>query len=103
MPAPPPGAVGPFALSDESALRAFAQAGGLAPVEVVDVETPWHYADAATALRGLASSGVAARAIAHSGRDAFIAAMTEFLAPFHRADGSISFGARPRYLVAQPA
>jgi len=103
MPPPPPGAPGPFALSDASALRAFAEAGGLVPVEVVDVETPWHYPDKAAAMRGLASSGVAARAIAHSGEEAFIAAMTGFIAPFHKADGSIGFGARARYLVAEPA
>jgi SAM-dependent methyltransferase len=103
MPAPPPGAPGPFALSDETALRAFAQAGGLTPLEVVDVETPWHYPDLATALRGMASSGVAAKAIAHSGEDAFMAAMRDFLVPFRKPNGSVSFGARARYLVTSPA
>lgn len=103
MPAPPPGAPGPFALSDETALRAFAEAGGLTPGEVVDVDTPWHYPDMAVALRGLASSGVAVKAIAHSGEESFTAAMTDFLIPFRKADGSISFGARARYLVATPA
>lgn len=102
LPPAPRGAPGPFALSDVAALRAFAEAGGLMPVEVVDVDTPWNYPDERTALRGLGSSGVAAKAMVHSGEDAFIAAMTAFLAPFHRPDGSIGFGASARYLVATP-
>ncbi|MBJ6372727.1 class I SAM-dependent methyltransferase [Sedimentitalea arenosa] len=97
---PPPGACGPFALSEEAALRGFAEAGGLTPVEVIDVDTPWHYPDLETALRGLASSGVAAKAADHSGEDALVAAMTEFLTPFRKPDGSIGFSARARYLVA---
>jgi len=100
MPPPPPGAGGPFALSDETALRGFAEAGGLTPVEIRDVDTPWHYPDLATALRGMASSGVAVRAAQHSGEDALLAAMEGFLKPFGREDGTISFGARARYLVA---
>jgi SAM-dependent methyltransferase len=103
LPPPPPGAPGPFALSDPTALHAFATAGGLVPLEVNDVETPWHYPDERTAIRGLGSSGVAVKAIQHSGEDAFIAAIAGFLAPFRRPDGSISFGARARYLVATPS
>lgn len=103
LPPPPPGAPGPFALSDEAALRAFAEAGGLIPGEIYDVDSPWHYPDEATALRGIGSSGVAVKAIEHSGEAAFTAAMTEFLAPFRKADGSIGIGASARYLVATPA
>ena len=102
LPAPPPGAPGPFALSDEAALRDFAAAGGLTPVEVLDVDTPWFYRDEATALRGLGSSGVAVRAIGHSGEDAFLAAMRDFLAPLRQGDGSYRIGARARCLVATP-
>jgi SAM-dependent methyltransferase len=40
LPPPPPGAPGPFALSDENALRAFATAAGLDPAEVFDVDSP---------------------------------------------------------------
>lgn len=102
LPALPPGTPGPFALSDEAALRAFAEAGGLTPLEVLDVDTPWFYRDEATALRGLGSSGVAVRAIEHSGEAAFLAAMRGFLAPLRQADGSYRIGARARCLVAVP-
>lgn len=102
LPAPPPGAPGPFALSDETALRAFAAAGGLTPGAVFDVDTHWSYPDEATALRGLGSAGVAVRAIEHSGADAFIAAHRAALAPFRQPDGGFRIGARFRCLVATP-
>jgi SAM-dependent methyltransferase len=103
LPAPPPGAPGPFALSDETALRAFAVAGGLLPGTVFDVETHWSYPDEATALRGLGAAGVAVRAVAHSGEEAFIAAHRAALAPFRQPDGSFRIGARFRCLVATPS
>jgi SAM-dependent methyltransferase len=102
LPAPPPGAPGPFALSDETALRAFAAAGALTPGALFDVDTHWSYPDEATALRGLRSAGVAIRAVEHSGPAAFIAAHRAALAPFRQSDGSFRIGARFRCLVATP-
>ena len=101
LPTPPPGAPGPFALSDPAALRALVSAAGWQPVELRDTDTAWHYADLATALRGLASSGVAARAIAHSGAEAVDAAHERALAPYRRDDGSYRIGARFRWILAQ--
>jgi SAM-dependent methyltransferase len=101
MPPPPPGAPGPFALSDETALRAFAEAAGLEPVELMDVDSPWVYADLATALRGLGSSGVAARAAGNSSKEAVDAAHAAALVPFVQADGSYRVGATFRCLVTR--
>lgn len=100
LPTPPPGAPGPFALSDEAALRGFAMAGGLRPGKVFDVDCPWTYPDEATALRGLNSSGVACRAMEQSGEEAVVAAHRAALAPFRQADGGLRIGARFRCLVA---
>ncbi len=101
MPTPPPGAPGPFALSDETALRALAVSAGLEPMELMDVDSPWEYADLETALRGLGSSGVAARARANSSAEAVDAAHAAALAPFKREDGSYRIGATFRYLVTR--
>ncbi len=101
LPPPPPGAPGPFALSDEAALRAFASGAGLTPKEVFDVDAPWRYPDLPTALRGLGSSGVAIRAIEHAGEAALDAAHTQALAPFRQPDGSYRIGATFRCLLAQ--
>ena len=102
LPAPPPGAPGPFALSDESTLRAFALSGGLTPGAMFDVSTHWFYQTEATALRGLGSAGVAIRAVEHSGAAAFVDAHRRALAPFRQPDGSFRIAARFRCLVAAP-
>jgi len=98
-PPPAPGAPERFALSDEAALCAFAAGAGLESAEVFDVDSPWRYPD--LALRGLKSSGVAARAIEHAGEEAVDAALARALAPFRRPDESYRVGATFRCLVAR--
>ena len=101
MPPPPPGAPGPFALSDETALRTFAGGAGLEPLEVFDVPSPWHYPDLTTALRAQLASWVAARAIAHSGEGTVQAAYSRALEPFRQPDGSYLISASFRCLTAR--
>jgi len=100
LPAPPPGAPGPFALSDETALRKLAQDAGLSPVEVADVDCPFVYPDLPTALRGLSASGVAVKAAALAGEDAVTRANTEMLIPFKTASGGYRIENKFRYLLA---
>jgi SAM-dependent methyltransferase len=88
LPPPPAGTPGPFALSDEHALREFAAKAGLAPLEVVDVNSPFHYTDLSTALRGLTSSGNAIRTAELSSDDAVRKAYTDALEQFRQSDGS---------------
>jgi SAM-dependent methyltransferase len=102
MPTPPPGAPGPFALSDEKALRQFATGAGLNPVEVFDVDSPFIYADEASALRGLNSSGVAARAMENTSEEAVTEAHATAIAPFRQSDGSYRVAASFRCLLARP-
>ena len=102
LPPPPPGAPGPFALSNTSALRALAESAGLKPIDVFDVACAWQYPDLATGLRGLASSGVAIRAAEHSGAEAVDAVHAAALAPFRQEDGAYRIGAAFRWLLAAP-
>lgn len=102
LPPPPPGAPGPFALSDEATLRAFVTEAGLEPVEVFDVDCLWTYADEATAIRAFNSAGVATRAMEHSGEAAVTEAHRTALAPFRQADGRCQIGASFRSLLAHP-
>jgi SAM-dependent methyltransferase len=102
LPTPPPNAPGPFALSDEATLRAFAASAGLTPIEVFDVESPWAYPDETTAVRGLNSSGVSARAMENTSEAAVSEAHRQALAPFRLADGSYRIGASFRCLLARP-
>ena len=99
---PPPGAPGPFALSDETLLRRFATDAGLQPVEVFDVDSPWIYADEAAAVRGLASTGNAMRVMEQLGEPAVIDAYTKALAPFRQPDGRYRASAWFRCLLARP-
>lgn len=100
LPPPPPGAPGPFALSEESVLRAFATSAGLEPMKMFDVESPWRYPDLATALRGLKSSGMTVKAIGNSSEEAVDSAHTDALTPFCQSDGSYTIGASFRCLIA---
>ena len=101
LPPPPPGAPGPFALSDEATLRNFAESAGLVPGDCFDVEAPWNFESLATALLALKSSGVGARAIEHSDEAAVDKAHAVALAPFARPDGSVRIGATFRCLMSQ--
>ena len=101
VPPPPPGTPGPFALSDERALREFAAKAGLEPMEVVDIDSPFHYADLSTALRGLTSSGNAIRATELSSDDAVRKAYTATLEQFRQPDGSYRIGAAFRCLFTR--
>jgi len=102
LPTPPPGATGPFALSDESVLRKFAEDAGLHPIEIFDVDSSFHYPDLDIGLRALNSTGVAARAMENSGEEAVREAHREALAPFRQADGGYHAAAVFRCLLAQP-
>ena len=101
LPPPPPGAPGPFALSDAAALRKFAEDAGLHPLEVFDVDSAFHYSDLDTGVRALNSTGVAVRAMENSSEDAVSRAHREALAPFRRANGSYLAAAKFRCLLAR--
>ncbi|MDQ6880667.1 MAG: methyltransferase domain-containing protein [Pseudomonadota bacterium] len=101
LPPPPPGAPGPFALSDKAALSALAESAGLRPLAIEDVECTWRYPDLATGLRGLASAGIAVRA-AENSSDAEVDRVHEAaLRPFAQGDGSYVIRAMFRWLMAQ--
>jgi SAM-dependent methyltransferase len=102
LPPPPPGAPGPFALSDKQALRSFAADAGLKPMEVFDVDSPFIYPDESTAVRGLNSAGVAVRAMENASEQAVMEAHAEAIAPFRQPDGSYRIKATFRCLLAKP-
>jgi SAM-dependent methyltransferase len=87
LPPPPPGAPGPFALSDQDAIVRVFDEAGLAIGSTADVTVVWSYPDEATAIAGLMAAGPIVWAINHSGEDAVVAATKEFLEPFRSDDG----------------
>jgi SAM-dependent methyltransferase len=101
MPPPPPGAPGPFALSDESKLKALAGEAGLTPIAVVDVACPWTYPDLDTALRAMLSAGPAERAIRNSSLERARDAVAASIAPYRKTPGGYRLDNKFRYLVAR--
>jgi SAM-dependent methyltransferase len=99
--APPPvRAPGPFALSDETALRKLAGEGGLAPGQIVDIDCPFIYPDFEAALRATLSAGVAVRAIRVAGEAAVWDAVAGAIAPYRQASGIYRLENRFRCLIA---
>jgi SAM-dependent methyltransferase len=101
LPAPPPGAPGPFALSSEGALEALVTQAGMTSQATQEVDCPWEYPDEKTALRGLLSSGPAMQAMQRAGADTVRDAVLEALAPFKRASGRYQLRNKYRYMVAK--
>lgn len=102
LPPPPPGTPGPFALSDEKALRQFAEGAGLRAEQIFDVQGEFVFASEAEALRGFNSAGIAVRAMELAGEQAVSEAHARAIAPFRLSDGSCRIGATYRCLVARP-
>lgn len=101
LPPPPPGAGGPFGLSEDGALEALARQAGLTPVEVGDVDCPWEYKDTETALRGLLSAGPAVVAMQLAGEDRVRKAVLEVLNSFRQASGAYRMENKFRYMIAR--
>jgi SAM-dependent methyltransferase len=87
LPPAPPDAPGPFALSADGALAAFAAEAGLTPQSVDEVECPLEYPDTQTALRGILAGGPVVRAIQVSGEDRVRDAVLEAIAPYRLSSG----------------
>ncbi len=101
MPPPPPGAPGPFALSDETKLKALASEAGLTPIDVIDVECLWVYPSLDVALRGMLSAGPAERAIRNSSTERARDAVASSIAPYRKPSGEYRLNNKFRYLVAR--
>lgn len=100
MPPPPPGTPGPFALSDETKIKALASEAGLTPGAIVDVPCPWVYPDIETALRGMLSAGPAERAIRASSFERAREAVAAAIESYRTETGGYRLSNAFRYLVA---
>ncbi len=101
LPSAPPGAPGPFALSEQGALDRLAREAGLTPGEVVNVECVWRWPNQDAALRALLSPGPAIRAIRAVGEDVVRQQVAEAIAPYRNARGGYSIENAFQLLVAR--
>jgi SAM-dependent methyltransferase len=102
LPPPPPGAPGPFALSEPDALKTLFAEAGLSVAATADVPCAWWYDDEATAVDGLLASGPVVLAIENAGEDAVRAVVKEFLAPFRTPEGGYRIKNDFRYAIGTP-
>jgi SAM-dependent methyltransferase len=101
LPPPPPGAGGPFALSEPGKLEELAQAAGLTPERSEEVPTTFTYPDLETAIRAQLSSGPARRVIEHAGEPAIREALSAAFAASRQSNGTYAQDNVFRYLVAR--
>jgi SAM-dependent methyltransferase len=100
LPPPPPGAPGPFALSEPGALEQLARQADLTVARAAEVDTRWEYRDRDSALRGLLASGPAVRAISTAGEERVADTVTNAIASYRTSSGSYVLENRWRYLIA---
>ena len=101
VPPPPPGAYGPFALSEEAALRSLVASADLTWESLADVDVTWEFENIDAALAAMLSAGPAIRAIQHSGRDAVNSTLERAIAPYRLANGSYRLENQSRYAIAR--
>jgi SAM-dependent methyltransferase len=102
LPPPPPGAPGPFALSDPGVLEDMLSKVGLKPQAAAEADVPFLYKNDDAAWRAIAGSGIGVRAVRENGADKVRATLMPAIAPFKKPDGSYRFENKFRYVLARP-
>jgi SAM-dependent methyltransferase len=100
VPPPPPGAEGPFALSEPGKLEALMEQAGLTPRASGDVSCPFAYPDDETAWKAISSPGPLVGAIQYAGEETIKHAILASLAPYKTASGGYRQENSFRYVIA---
>jgi len=100
LPPPPPGASGPFALSDPGKVEALMEQAGLQPLDSGEVDCPFEYPDAETAWRAVSSAGPVIRAIRHAGEEHTKQAIMDSLTPYKTHTGGYLQENKFRFVIA---
>lgn len=101
LPPPPPGAPGPFALTDNHLLENILEEIGLRILDSHDVDSVWEYPDAETAMKGLLSAGPAARAIENAGYEKVYSTVLGASQSYIKTNGHIVFKNKFRVVISE--
>jgi SAM-dependent methyltransferase len=101
LPPPPPGAPGPFALSENQLLENTLQEVGFTIIDNNDLDSIWDYPDLEIALRGLLSVGPAAKAIEINGIEKVRNTVVKAIEPYVKDNGHIVFKNKFRVVIAK--
>jgi ubiquinone/menaquinone biosynthesis C-methylase UbiE len=101
LPPPPPGAAGPFALSENNLLEKLLEEVGLNIMSVTDVVAVWDYPNMDIALRGLLSAGPAAKAIEYSGFEKVYETLSMAVRPYLQTNGHVVYHNKFRVVISK--
>jgi SAM-dependent methyltransferase len=101
LPPLPPGAPGPFSLSENHLLEKTLEAVGFIIISNKDIDTLWDYPDTAIALKGLSSSGPAARAIVNSGLQKVQEVLLQSFIPYIQSNGHVVYKNKFRVVIGE--
>ena len=101
LPPPPPGAPGPFALTENGLLEKVLEEVGFSKKSTFDLPSVWDYPDTDTALRGLLSAGPVARAIENSGFEKVYETISIAIQPFTQPNGHVVYNNKFRIVIAE--
>jgi SAM-dependent methyltransferase len=101
LPPPPPGAPGPFALSENKLLETILEEVGLKIIDNIDLPSVWDYPNKETALKGLMASGPVARAIENSGIEKVTEKISEAINPYVQANGHVIYRNKFRIVTTE--
>lgn len=101
LPPSPPGAAGPFALSENRLLEKTLEEAGLRIIDNTDVTSIWDYPNTDIALKGLLSAEPVAKAIENSGFKKVYEAVVEAIQPYILKNGSVVYKNKFRVVIAE--
>jgi len=101
LPPPPPGAPGPFALTENRLLESILEDIGFKIINDDDVPSIWNYPDIETALKGLLAVGPAAKAIENRGFDEVYDTVSKAVQPYVQTDKHVIYKNKFRIVIAE--
>lgn len=101
LPPPPPGAPGPFALSENHLLENILEESGFKIIDNKDIDSVWDYPDKDTALKGLISAGPVARAIQNSGFEKVYDTISNAVDAYVKDNGHVVYHNKFRIVIGE--
>ena len=101
LPPRPPGAAGPFALSDNRLLEKILEETGLRIIDNTDVTSVWDYPNVDIALKGLLSAGSTAKAIDIRGFEKVYKTTATAIQPYIQQNGHVVYKNKFRVVISE--
>ena len=101
LPPPPPGAAGPFNLSENQLLEKTIEEIGFRIIDNTDVISIWDYPNADIAIKGLLSSGPIARAIDINSFEKVYETVAAAIQPYIQQNGHIVYKNKFRVVITE--